>query len=39
MTVNSTMPFGGYKESGIGRQAGPNWFDSYTQEKAVYVKL
>jgi acyl-CoA reductase-like NAD-dependent aldehyde dehydrogenase len=34
-----TMPFGGYKQSGIGRECGPNWYEHYTEEKSVYVKL
>jgi acyl-CoA reductase-like NAD-dependent aldehyde dehydrogenase len=37
--LDVAMPFGGYKESGIGREGGPNWYEHYTQEKAVYVKL
>jgi len=33
------VPFGGYKESGIGREMGRSALDLYTQEKAVWVKL
>lgn len=33
------VPFGGYKESGIGREMGKSALDLYTQEKAVWVKL
>ena len=35
---NST-PFGGYKQSGFGREKGEASLDLYTQEKAVIVKL
>lgn len=33
------VPFGGYKESGIGREMGAEALDNYTQVKAVRVKL
>ncbi len=33
------MPFGGFKQSGIGRENGPSTLKSYTQEKTVYVEL
>lgn len=33
------VPFGGYKESGIGREMGKSALDLYTQEKAVWVNL
>jgi len=33
------VPFGGYKESGIGREMGRSALDLYTQEKAVWVNL
>jgi acyl-CoA reductase-like NAD-dependent aldehyde dehydrogenase len=39
LTTDPTMPFGGYKQSGIGRECGPNWYEHYTEEKAVYLKL
>jgi acyl-CoA reductase-like NAD-dependent aldehyde dehydrogenase len=39
LTTDPTMPFGGYKQSGVGRECGPNWYEHYTEEKAVYVKL
>ena len=32
-------PFGGYKQSGIGREMGKSAIDLYTQEKAVWVSL
>jgi len=34
-----TVPFGGYKESGIGREAGKEVLAEYTQLKNVYVDL
>jgi betaine-aldehyde dehydrogenase len=33
------MPVGGYKESGIGRENGPETLKSYTQIKSVFVRL
>lgn len=35
----SEMPFGGYKESGIGRENGKAAIEYYTQLKSVYVEL
>ena len=39
LRTSVTMPFGGYKQSGIGREGGPSWYEDYTQEKAVYLQL
>lgn len=33
------MPFGGYKQSGIGRELGEYGLDTYTQCKAVHINL
>jgi len=33
------MPFGGYKNSGTGRELGEYGLQNYTQVKAVYVNL
>lgn len=33
------LPFGGYKESGIGRELGEAALDSYTQTKTVSIRL
>ena len=33
------MPVGGYKQSGIGRENGPETLKSYTQLKSVFVRL
>ena len=33
------MPFGGYKQSGFGRDLGPDCLDDYTQVKSVWVNL
>ncbi|XP_071948461.1 4-trimethylaminobutyraldehyde dehydrogenase A-like isoform X2 [Antedon mediterranea] len=33
------MPFGGYKQSGLGRELGRSAIDSYTQTKMVYVEM
>ncbi len=36
---DSSMPFGGYKQSGFGRENGRHALDLFTQIKSVYVKL
>jgi betaine-aldehyde dehydrogenase len=33
------MPVGGYKQSGIGRENGPETLNSYTQNKSVLIAL
>jgi aldehyde dehydrogenase (NAD+) len=33
------VPFGGYKQSGIGRENGLEALDEYTQTKAVWIEL
>jgi len=33
------MPFGGYKQSGFGRDLGPDCLNDYTQVKSVWVNL
>jgi aldehyde dehydrogenase (NAD+) len=33
------MPFGGYKESGLGRELGEAALDNYTQTKSVSIRL
>jgi aldehyde dehydrogenase (NAD+) len=35
--LNPGRPFGGYKQSGIGRELGTNGFDAYRQVKHVHV--
>jgi acyl-CoA reductase-like NAD-dependent aldehyde dehydrogenase len=35
----SPIPFGGFKQSGIGREFGANALDAYTEQKSVVVKL
>ena len=37
--IDPISPFGGYKQSGIGRELGRYAIDLYTQIKSVYVKL
>jgi acyl-CoA reductase-like NAD-dependent aldehyde dehydrogenase len=37
--LDPTMPFGGYKQSGIGREFGSGWYHEYTEQKSVYVSL
>ncbi len=36
---DAAMPFGGYKQSGWGRNRGRQAFEAFTETKAVYVKL
>jgi acyl-CoA reductase-like NAD-dependent aldehyde dehydrogenase len=37
--IDPISPFGGYKQSGIGRELGRHSLELYTQIKSVYVKL
>ena len=36
-SVRVTTPFGGFKQSGIGRELGPNALDHYTEVKNVFL--
>ncbi|PNS18459.1 Aldehyde dehydrogenase [Sphaceloma murrayae] len=38
-TLHHQMPFGGYKESGIGRELGEAALDNYLQTKTVSIRL
>jgi aldehyde dehydrogenase (NAD+) len=35
--VSFTMPFGGYKASGLGRENGAEAIDNYLQTKSVWI--
>lgn len=35
--IHPAYPFGGYKESGLGREGGPNAIDEYVEEKFIAV--
>lgn len=37
--LNPSMPFGGFKESGIGREMGDEGFASFLETKSVYIRL
>jgi aldehyde dehydrogenase (NAD+) len=37
--IDPISPFGGYKQSGFGRELGRYAIELYTQIKSVYVKL
>jgi aldehyde dehydrogenase (NAD+) len=37
--INCEVPFGGYKQSGIGRELGPHALDAYTEVKNVHLDL
>jgi acyl-CoA reductase-like NAD-dependent aldehyde dehydrogenase len=36
--VRVTTPFGGFKQSGVGRELGPHALDHYTEVKSVYYE-
>ena len=35
-SVRVSTPFGGFKQSGVGRELGPDALDSYNEVKNVY---
>jgi betaine-aldehyde dehydrogenase len=35
-SVRVTTPFGGFKQSGVGRELGPHALDHYTEVKTVF---
>jgi len=37
--VNVGLPFGGYKQSGLGRELGPTALDDYTEAKHIHIDL
>jgi acyl-CoA reductase-like NAD-dependent aldehyde dehydrogenase len=37
--VHHTMPFGGFKQSGLGRELGSHALDEYTETKSIWVDL
>jgi betaine-aldehyde dehydrogenase len=37
-SVHTELPFGGFKESGIGRDLGKSALDAYTEVKTVFVR-
>ncbi len=37
--VSCEYPFGGYKQSGLGRELGPGSLDEYTEQKFIHVDL
>jgi aldehyde dehydrogenase (NAD+) len=37
--INCQLPFGGYKQSGLGRELGPDALDAYTEVKTVALDL
>ncbi len=36
-SVRVTTPFGGFKQSGIGRELGPHATDAYTEVKTIFI--
>ena len=38
-TLPASLPFGGYKQSGVGRENGANAIEHYTQVKMIYSSL
>ena len=37
--IDVALPFGGYKESGIGREQGRAGIEAYLESKSVIIKL
>ena len=37
--LDSTFPFGGFKQSGIGRELGDKSLESFTELKSVFIRL
>jgi acyl-CoA reductase-like NAD-dependent aldehyde dehydrogenase len=37
-SVRVSTPFGGFKQSGFGRELGPDAIDAYTEVKNVYIR-
>jgi aldehyde dehydrogenase (NAD+) len=37
--VHWSIPFGGYKQSGIGRECGEAALENYTETKAVFFNM
>lgn len=37
--VHHTMPFGGFKQSGLGRELGPHALEEYTETKSIWIDL
>jgi aldehyde dehydrogenase (NAD+) len=37
--LSPTVPFGGYKQSGLGRELGPHALDAYLETKTVIADL
>jgi len=37
--IDPALPFGGYKQSGVGRELGPNALDEYTEAKHIHLDL
>jgi phenylacetaldehyde dehydrogenase len=37
LPIDPNAPFGGYKQSGLGREFGPRWLEGFTEEKTVFI--
>ena len=37
LMIDPAMPFGGFKQSGTGREFGPNWLHGFTEEKTICI--
>jgi phenylacetaldehyde dehydrogenase len=37
--IDTALPFGGYKESGVGREQGKQGLEAYLETKTVIIQL
>ncbi|MNE98758.1 Phenylacetaldehyde dehydrogenase [compost metagenome] len=36
--IDANMPFGGFKQSGNGRDFGVDWLDAFTETKSICIR-
>ena len=37
MGIDAALPFGGFKQSGLGRELGPSALELYSEVKSVFI--